>query len=47
MIRAPVSILGVGFYVLILAYCVTYAVSQTTDHPVFSFEDVQGPVLAM
>lgn len=28
------------FYAIILAYSTAYAITQTTDHPVFSFEDI-------
>jgi hypothetical protein len=35
-------------YALILGYSVAYAITQTTDHPVFSFEDVRSDgVIAM
>jgi hypothetical protein len=33
----PIAILVFLFYALILGYTVAYAITQTTDHPVFSF----------
>lgn len=35
-------------YALVLGYSVAYAITQTTDHPVFSFEDISSKgVIAM
>ena len=36
-INAPTAIIVFLFYALVLGYSVTYAITQTTDYPVFSF----------
>jgi hypothetical protein len=33
------------FYTLVLGYSVAYAVTQTSDHPIFSYEDIRSGVI--
>ncbi len=40
MVNVPTGIIVFLFYALVLGYSVAYAITQTTDHPVFSFEDI-------
>jgi hypothetical protein len=42
MVSMPTGIIVFLFYALVLGYSVAYAITQTTDHPVFSFEDIRA-----
>jgi hypothetical protein len=39
-VSAPTAVIVFLFYSIVLGYSVAYAITQTTDHPVFSYEDI-------